>query len=304
MKRVFVLIFGIMVSMMFAAGTAGADPTVEPKTWACPGPFTTQVTDRPDSGLGGTWAHDTFVRTTTVTCNLADTYTVTVADVGTFKTVAGTSPQTGVPLSGGVVGKFTGGATMVVTSAEKPHAPPAANAGDVSSSEWPGLLFGNYSSVMGNWGWTYTRPCESWKNAVTGNEGDITGKSCVKPKPTTTTTKPPVTSSTTTTVPNTTTTTTAPIDPPTVVQYANCGAVEAAGKAPLASGEPGYRAELDSDTDGFACEAVPAAPVKTASADLAYTGATGIGWMIGIGSLLVLGGVLGVFAAKKRRKTS
>jgi hypothetical protein len=36
--------------------------------------------------------------------------------------------------------------------------------------------------------------------------------------------------------------------------YANCAAVRAAGKAPLRRGEPGYRAGLDGDNDGIACQ--------------------------------------------------
>ena len=38
------------------------------------------------------------------------------------------------------------------------------------------------------------------------------------------------------------------------VSYANCAAVRAAGKAPLRRGQPGYRAGLDADRDGVACE--------------------------------------------------
>lgn len=45
---------------------------------------------------------------------------------------------------------------------------------------------------------------------------------------------------------------------PTVVErsvyYANCTEVRAAGKAPLYVGEPGYRPEMDGDSDGIACE--------------------------------------------------
>jgi len=40
-----------------------------------------------------------------------------------------------------------------------------------------------------------------------------------------------------------------------VVFFANCDQVRAAGKAPLARTEPGYRTGLDSDNDGSACEA-------------------------------------------------
>lgn len=38
------------------------------------------------------------------------------------------------------------------------------------------------------------------------------------------------------------------------VYYKNCAAVRAAGKAPIYSGQPGYRAALDRDHDGIACE--------------------------------------------------
>jgi hypothetical protein len=38
------------------------------------------------------------------------------------------------------------------------------------------------------------------------------------------------------------------------VYYPNCDAVRAAGKAPLYAGQPGYRAGLDGDGDGIACE--------------------------------------------------
>lgn len=36
--------------------------------------------------------------------------------------------------------------------------------------------------------------------------------------------------------------------------YQNCTAARAAGVAPLRRGEPGYRAGLDRDNDGVACE--------------------------------------------------
>ena len=48
------------------------------------------------------------------------------------------------------------------------------------------------------------------------------------------------------------------IPPPTTAPpgpyYPNCDAVRAAGAAPLYFNQPGYRAELDSDGDGVACE--------------------------------------------------
>ncbi|MFC6619671.1 excalibur calcium-binding domain-containing protein [Deinococcus radiophilus] len=36
--------------------------------------------------------------------------------------------------------------------------------------------------------------------------------------------------------------------------YANCAAAKAAGAAPLRRGQPGYRAAMDRDGDGVACE--------------------------------------------------
>lgn len=41
---------------------------------------------------------------------------------------------------------------------------------------------------------------------------------------------------------------------PAGTYYANCAAVRAAGKSPLLRGQPGYRAGLDRDGDGRACE--------------------------------------------------
>lgn len=38
------------------------------------------------------------------------------------------------------------------------------------------------------------------------------------------------------------------------VYYPNCDAARAAGAAPIRRGQPGYRAGLDRDGDGIACE--------------------------------------------------
>lgn len=82
----------------------------------------------------------------------------------------------------------------------------------------------------------------------------------VRAATTTTTAAPTTTVAPTTTAPPTTTT--APPPPPTTttappssdVYYANCDAARAAGAAPLYRGDPGYRAGLDRDDDGVACE--------------------------------------------------
>lgn len=54
--------------------------------------------------------------------------------------------------------------------------------------------------------------------------------------------------------PDTIDTDTQPAESGDDVYYPNCAAVRAAGKAPLYLGEPGYRAALDRDHDGVACE--------------------------------------------------
>lgn len=51
----------------------------------------------------------------------------------------------------------------------------------------------------------------------------------------------------------TTTTTTSPTTGGSVY-YPNCKAACAAGAAPIYAGQPGYRAPLDRDGDGIACE--------------------------------------------------
>lgn len=38
------------------------------------------------------------------------------------------------------------------------------------------------------------------------------------------------------------------------VTYSGCNEVRALGKAPVRAGEPGYRATMDGDADGLACE--------------------------------------------------
>jgi hypothetical protein len=50
---------------------------------------------------------------------------------------------------------------------------------------------------------------------------------------------------------------------PARVYYASCAAVRASGKAPLRKGQPGFRAALDRDGDGVACEAGETSPKPT-----------------------------------------
>lgn len=41
------------------------------------------------------------------------------------------------------------------------------------------------------------------------------------------------------------------------VFYAGCNEARAAGAAPIYAGQPGYRVEMDGDSDGIACEPHP-----------------------------------------------
>jgi Excalibur calcium-binding domain len=96
--------------------------------------------------------------------------------------------------------------------------------------------------------------------------------------------------------------------------YANCDEVRVNNAAPLNRGEPGYRAALDRDGDGVACEgsgesaavapttpttgvAAPAQTGTNAAAaprtDLAFTGASATPFLAGSGFVLVvIGGIL------------
>lgn len=41
------------------------------------------------------------------------------------------------------------------------------------------------------------------------------------------------------------------------VYYSGCNEARAAGAAPIYAGEPGYRSDMDGDSDGIACEPYP-----------------------------------------------
>jgi hypothetical protein len=92
---------------------------------------TTTLKDRPDSGLNGPWANDTFTRTVQI-CRGEEVpaevstestrrvlYTAKVTDSGTFTTVEGKSPVAGKPLKAGIAGKMSGGFTATFKAA--PH---------------------------------------------------------------------------------------------------------------------------------------------------------------------------------------
>jgi hypothetical protein len=162
--------------------------------------FTTHVSNRPDSAIGGgTWALDTFTRKTVVTCVGIDTYQVDLVDQGTFTPVAAAhSPQAGVPIHNlPFTGSFDGGTSFKVVSADKPVDPKAGANGQYSSADWAALVFPKGDITQGSFRWDYAHCSDHWTNAATSS-GDILGKVCptkpVKPTPpTSTVTAPPTT---------------------------------------------------------------------------------------------------------------
>lgn len=123
---------------------------------------------------------------------------------------------------------------------------------------------------------------------------------------TTTTTVTTTTPTTTTQVPDTTIETTTspswPVTTTTPAYYADCDAVIAAGKAPIESDVPGYRLALDRDRDGTGCELEERVQrVSNDDGDLASTGASGVGPLVAVGTLLVIGGVVVAVAVRRRR---
>lgn len=198
MKR---LTAGLLAAATVLLGVALAAPPAA-ATGTCDGAtYITHVVARPDSAVsGGTWATDTFDRTTKVTCT-KDGYHVTLADVGTFTTVAdGKSPQAGTTLPGAITGSFTGGTEFDVVSVDGPLNPSAGSDGSYSSSEWIKLVFPQGVAKQGKWSWSYTRHCgkkivETWTNAPTST-GDITGSPACPTETTPTSTVPTSTSNT------------------------------------------------------------------------------------------------------------
>jgi hypothetical protein len=172
---------------------------------------TTAVSNRDDSGGHGNWALDTFTRVVTVTRHSAVDvshcgqgavicyyYTASLADNGTFATVAGAlSPNAGTAISGSVQGSMTGGSKIEFYAgsadgswdgAPSATAVPATVTGDTpATTTWVEQFFPSStvftSPQLLNWSWTYSAPntCEQWVDAYNNGDGaqpadgDITG---------------------------------------------------------------------------------------------------------------------------------
>lgn len=64
--------------------------------------------------------------------------------------------------------------------------------------------------------------------------------------------------------------------PSTAAFYPNCTAARAAGVAPIPRGKPGYRAALDEDNDGFACDTTSAGSTPTPAGPTPTVSGTGV----------------------------
>jgi len=87
------------------------------------------------------------------------------------------------------------------------------------------------------------------------------------------------------------------------VSYANCDDARAKGAAPIYSGQPGYRPELDSDSDGVGCEVDAPKAVAPSTAQptgkLAYTGFDLESQLTVAWTLLMAGSALTVLARRR-----
>lgn len=345
--------------------SAAASATEQPVQTCTPGPvgtYTTQVNNRPDSGLHGNWAADSFTRTTVVVDNCDGTYVLKIKDSGRFTTKANAlSPGAGLPLPAPFTGKFVGGATVKVTSATPPHPPTGGTDGSVSTSDWAKLIFDAPQATLSDWGWTYTYCGEKWVNAQGGNSGDVTGLLCVVPTvkliatPTDCTATGPAA-----VLLKITTVTPTPHQPVSIPYVTNdkqrTGTVKLGkkdaeisatvafdedagigGKAVLTFGEGQTAVTVKVNTNCVIPTKTPlpnpttkptaptttttaptsttsstraVAPVRKAgngtsykSEDLAYTGTSGVGVLIGIAALMLLGGAAALIVVRRRTRT-
>jgi hypothetical protein len=171
------LLGGLGVAALASAGAASASATY--------GPYTTSITNDPDSGNAGNWATDAFTRTSTLTDNGVvsghESWTLVISDSGTFAATAGASNPNGVDPSDPIdatSGAFSGGGTFNFTTASGalPASPPSGPInGAPGTSTWYSRFF---SSGVSNvsfdpWSWTYTDTltCEKWVDSSSNGDG-------------------------------------------------------------------------------------------------------------------------------------
>jgi hypothetical protein len=172
----------------FAITTVGVAVSASPASAAATcTTITTTLPDRVDGGNHGDWAHDQMTRRVEI-CEAAGGYHATVADSGTFTTVAGSSPQAGVPLVAGVTGSVTGSFSADFTATGLVLSTLTSPAVGTGTSVWVQTIVGTAwtggSSINNDWSWTYKADCETWTDSADNQDGelstdgDITGKAC------------------------------------------------------------------------------------------------------------------------------
>jgi hypothetical protein len=155
-------------------------------TYACPAGspilnVVQKVINDVDSGLGGNWAFDEYVRRVQVV-QTATGFCVTASYSGSFETIDGNSPGNTGHIAADVVGTFEGGYVGTFTGTFAPGANRTkGNIGTFDYASGPvsllSLYFPGYASFDYSWwGWIYHGGNNgSWVNAASGNSGDITG---------------------------------------------------------------------------------------------------------------------------------
>lgn len=218
MKKIIGALFGAMlVALAIQASPASAAQRTESEKT---GSFT--ITNRPDSGLAGEWALDTFTRTITVTKIESPAakstteveaweYEIVGHDEGTFVTRGDKTPG-GVSVDEEL---FAGRTGKIVGDWSTTFVAPAnwlgwlgggdPNRNDKSTSEWIKSLWadGYQPGEFTDWKWTYTLCEDKWVNASQangGNDGDIHEDSeCPTPGPSVTASADPTPSASTST---------------------------------------------------------------------------------------------------------
>lgn len=160
-----------------------------------------QVTNDADSGFGGYWGIDSYMKHIQVWEQSDGTFCVQAKYNGSFVTVAGNSPGNTGTVSAGVTGTMEGGYTAVISNATF-NPGTKRTKGNIGAKDY-GCVITNGSTLQNGqdtcnpydwftdyftdgdfnysgpfqWGWIYDAGNNgTWVNASSGSSGDITGQ--------------------------------------------------------------------------------------------------------------------------------
>jgi hypothetical protein len=150
-----------------------------------------KVTSDDDSGFGGYWATDEYVRKINVVRTADGTYCATVSYQGSFTSYAGTSPSGTSVVGADVVGTFEGGYVSTLFTGVLKDPPDFRAKGSIGTFDYGCDGSGNCSTLFSWrdayftstagfdfswWGWIYHGGSNgTWVNQIGGSSGDITG---------------------------------------------------------------------------------------------------------------------------------